>query len=503
MTPDANFLAVDLGAESCRAFAVGFDGERLHLEEVYRFNNGPVEILGGLYWNAIGIYEGILEALERAGASGLFPRSMGIDSWAVDFGLLDSGGELLSSPRNHRGPHTRGTIELVLDRVPAERIYGSTGIQFMPINTLCQLLGLERSPQLAVANRLLLVPDLMNYWLTGMEAAEYTNATTTQLYSHAAGDWDRALMNELGIPGGIFPEVVAPGSVLGSVRPEVSRRTGSPEDLTVVSVSSHDTASAVVAVPAEDEDFAYISSGTWSLVGVETDRAVLTAEAREANFTNEGGFGGKIRFLKNVMGLWILQECRRAWECSGDSVSYERLVALAREAEPFGFVFDPDSPELLAPGDMPARLRALCESGDTAYPEDAGAVTRGILESLALRYAEVLDRVAYLSGVQPGTVHVVGGGSRNQLLCQMTADATGLPVVAGPVEATAIGNALVQAHALGYISGLDEMRRVVRDSFPLEHYEPARDREAWLAARERLGLASASATDERGVHGAR
>lgn len=494
---------MDLGAESCRALVVGFDGERLELEEVHRFENGPVEIPGGLYWNAIGIYEGILEVLDRASPAELVPESVGIDSWAVDFGLLDARGELLSAPRNHRGPHTQGMVERALQRVPAQRIYGSTGIQFMRINTLCQLLGMEGSPQLEVADRLLLIPDLMNYWLTGIAAAEYTNATTTQLYSHAAGEWDRALMGELGIPGDIFPEVVEPGVVLGPLRPEVSSSTGAPEGLPVISVASHDTASAVAAVPAEGEDFAYISSGTWSLVGVETDEPVLTAEAREANFTNEGGFGGKIRFLKNVMGLWILQECRRAWEDSGHGFSYEQIMALAGDARPFAFVFDPDSSELLEPGDMPARLKALCERGRQTFPAETGAIARGVFESLALRYAAVLDRVSGLSGVEPERLHVVGGGSRNELLCQMTADATGLPVVAGPVEATAIGNGLVQAHALGYISSLDEMRQVVRNSSALERYEPARDRGPWIEASERVRDTSASATDEKGAQGAR
>lgn len=499
MSEHTKFLAIDLGAESCRAFIISFNGESIEMEEIYRFANGPVEIFGSLYWNAYSIYEGIIEALRRCYPTTI--QSLGIDSWAVDFGLLDACGELLSTPRNYRGPHTEGMVELALERATAERIYGSTGIQFMRINTLCQLLGLEDAPQVVIADRLLLIPDLMNYWLTGRTAAEYTNATTTQLYSHVTGNWDRDLMARLGITERIFPDIVEPGSMVGPVRPQVSLKSGASEALPVVSVASHDTASAIAAVPAEGENFAYISSGTWSLVGVETDGPVLTPEAREANFTNEGGFGGKIRFLKNVMGLWILQECRRAWEASGHDLSYEQLVALAKESQPFAFVFDPDSPELLEPGDMPTRLRNLDRVGGQAYPADLGTVARSVFESLALRYASVLSRVTELSGVDPDTVHMVGGGSRNELLCQMTADATGLPVAAGPVEATAIGNGLVQAHALGYISGLDEMRRVVRNSSKITRYEPAQERSAWLEAGERLRRIFASTTNEKGVPG--
>ncbi|MDQ3328559.1 MAG: rhamnulokinase, partial [Chloroflexota bacterium] len=395
-------------------------------------------------------------------------------SWAVDFGLLDRTGALVSNPYHYRDPRTDGMLERAFSRVPKDAIYETTGIQFMPINTLYQLLAMEGSPALESANTLLLIPDLLNYWLTGERAAEYTNATTTQLLDLRTRDWARSMMGRLRISADLFPPTVQPGTHLGAVLPAIADDAGLPT-LTVTTVASHDTASAVVAVPAGDPDFAYISSGTWSLVGIETAQPVVSAQAMAANLTNEGGFGGTIRLLKNVMGLWLLQECRRTWARQGDDLPYEEIARLAEAAPPFGALVDPDHPSFLAPGDMPARIRAYCAETHQKPPEAPGAMARCVLESLALKYRLVLENLQAIAGHRVKVLHVVGGGVRNELLCRFTAGATGLPLLAGPAEATALGNVLVQAHAAGRVGGLGEMRALVRASATLQEYTPEGD----------------------------
>jgi rhamnulokinase len=488
MSATADFLAIDLGAESGRALLGRFDGGRIDLREVHRFPNAPVHVTDGLHWDVLGIWREIKEGLAKAGRESGRLESVGVDAWGVDFALLDRDGALVSNPYHYRDPRTEGMMEKAAERVPEAEIYRTTGIQFMPINTLYQLLAMEDSPLLEAAETLLMMPDLIGYWITGEKACEYTNATTTQLYDANAGDWAWDLMRRLGVPERLFPGIVAPGTQLGPALAEIVRETGIKEGLPVTAVASHDTASAVVAVPAEGEDFAYISSGTWSLVGVELPQPAVAPEGMHANFTHEGGFGGTTRFLKNVMGLWLLQECRRSWAREGRDYSYEELTRLAETVPAAGSLLDPDHPAFLPPGDMPERIRRFCRETGQSPPEESGEVVRCVLESLALKYRWVLERAEEITGRRPGVVHVVGGGAQSTLLCQLTADATRRPVRAGPVEATALGNLMVQAYARGYLSSLEEIRAAVRSSsVAVRDYQPTGSGDdEWDEAYERL-----------------
>jgi rhamnulokinase len=484
MNGRANFLAVDLGAESGRVFLGGFDGERVALREVHRFPNVPVRVTDGLHWDVLRISHEVKEGLAKAARESADLASVGVDTWGVDFALLDRDGALVSNPYHYRDPRTEGMMEKAAQRVTDEELYRTTGIQFMPLNTLYQLLAFEDSPLLGAADTLLMMPDLVGYWLTGEKACEYTVATTTQLYDLDTADWARELMRRLNIPARIFPEIVPSGTQLGTLLPEVREETGLGE-VPVTATATHDTASAVVAVPAEGP-FAYISSGTWSLVGVEADGPVTSEGALRHNFTNEGGFGGTVRLLRNVMGLWLLQECRRTWARNGHDYSYEELVRLAEDAPPFGALVDPDHPGFLAPGDMPARLRAFCAKTGQSLAEEPGAVVRCVFESLALKYRWVLERAEEVGGQRAEAVHVVGGGARNSLLCRLTAEAARRPVVAGPVEATALGNVMVQAYARGYVGSLAEIREVVRSSIEVQTYAPEGSADEWDGAFERF-----------------
>jgi rhamnulokinase len=487
MSATANFLAIDLGAESGRALLGSFNGGQIELREVHRFPNAPVRAAGHLHWDVLGIWREVKEGLAKAGRESGQLESVGVDAWGVDFALLDRGGALVSNPYHYRDPRTEGMMEKAAERVPEAEIYHTTGIQFMPINTLYQLLAMEDSPLLEAAQTLLMMPDLIGYWLTGERVCEYTDATTTQLYDANARDWAWDLMRGMGLPERLFPAVVAPGTPLGSALAEVARETGVGERLPVTAVASHDTASAVAAVPAENENFAYISSGTWSLVGVELPEPAITPEGMQANFTNEGGFGGTTRFLKNVMGLWLLQECRRTWAREGQDYSYEDLTCLAETVPAAGSLVDPDHPIFLPPGDMPGRIRRFCGETDQSLPGEPGEVLRCVLESLALKYRWVLERAEEITGRRAEAIHVVGGGVQNTLLCQLTADATRRPVRAGPVEATALGNLMVQAYARGYLGSLEEMRAAVRNSsVGVREYQPAGSGDEWEDAYERL-----------------
>ena len=480
-------LAIDIGAESGRAELGRFAGERVALQEIHRFPNEPVRLPTGLHWDALRLLHEIGQALARAGAAGDPPRSVGIDTWGADFGLLDRTGALVGNPVHYRDGRTAGMPERASRLVPWPDIYAETGIQHLHLNTVYQLLAMDGSPLLDAAERLLLMPDLLAYWISGEIANERTNASTTQLYDPLRRDWALGLIERLGLPGRLFRQpLVAPGTTLGPLLPAVAARGGLPTGTSVVAVGSHDTASAVAAVPAAGEGWAYISSGTWSLVGVETPAPVRTPAARAANLTNEVGVGGTIRLLKNVTGLWLLQECRRTWERQGRDYAYDELVRLAEAALPFGPLVDPDHPSLLAPGDMPARIGRLCLEGGQAPPDDVGATVRCVLESLALKYRWVIDRLEAVSGRPIATIHVVGGGARNALLSRLTADATRRRVLAGPVEATALGNVLVQAMASGELASLAEIRAVVRRSVSVDTFEPAGDAAAWDAAHDRL-----------------
>jgi rhamnulokinase len=458
--------------------AGSFSGTRLELAEVRRFPTRAVRLPDGLYWDALGLHGELTSALAQVHASGAHVRSVGVDAWGVDFGLLDAQGALLANPLSHRDGRGASFVREALNRVPAEDLYATTGIQLLPFNTVFQLLALDASSRLERAETLLLMPDLLAYWLTGERRVEVTNASTTQLLDARTGEWAHGLIGLLGLPRRIFPPLVEAGSIVGGLLPHVADATGLPASTPVAAVASHDTASAVVAVPTTSQRSAYISSGTWSLVGVELEEPALSARARAANLTNERGFGGRTRLLKNVMGLWLVQECRRAWLREGDTPDYADLAALAAVA-PGGVLFDPDLPELLAPGDMPARIRAACVRAGQGVPEGRPALLRAIFESLACKYRFVLDEIESVTGGSIDTVHVIGGGSLNAFLCQLTADISQRVVLAGPVEAAALGNVLVQMHAFGDLASLSEMREVVRASSTLTAYEPDSATERW------------------------
>lgn len=449
------------------------------LTAVHRFDNEPVRVRGTLHWDILALYRGVLAGLRAAGPV----AGIGIDSWAVDYGLIDATGALLGNPVHYRDSRTDGVRERLTERLTEQRLYATTGLQQLPFNTLYQLASAAGTPQLAAAHRLLLIPDLIAYWLTGEIGAERTNASTTQLYDLRTRSWAADLIADAGLPPGLFPPLREPGATIGPVLPDLGL-PGSPE---VLAVGSHDTASAVVGVPARGERFAYISCGTWALAGLELDRPVLTEASRRANFTNETGVDGRIRYLRNVMGLWLLQESMRAWSAAGRPVELSALLAAAAAEPAFAAVIDPDDPAFLSPGDMPTRIAAQCRRTGQPEPGAPAAVTRCILDSLALAFRRTLREAAELAGRDIAVVHVVGGGARNGLLCQLTADACGLPVLAGPVEATALGNVLVQGRALGAIAGdLDDLRALGAAAEPITRYDPRGGESAWAAAEHRL-----------------
>ena len=486
MAATTKILAFDLGAESGRGLVGAFDGERLGLDVVHRFANGAVQTLDTLHWDVLRLWSEMLAGLRKAGAEHRDLASVGIDTWGVDFALLGRGGALLGNPRHYRDPHTEGTMEAAFELVPRAEIFRQTGIQFMRFNSLFQLLALkrDRSPLVDAAETMLFIPDLFHYWLTGIKANEYTDASTSQLIDAHTRGWSIDLVRRFGFPDRILGTLVPPGTVLGPLRPSVATQVG-VAGLPVIAPATHDTAAAVAAVPATGDSWAYISSGTWSLMGVETRQPLTDDRALRVNFTNEGGVGGTIRLLKNIMGLWLVQECRRAWQHAGKDYSYEELMRRAESARPFLSVVDPDDATFLLPASMPAAIADCCRKTRQEVPEEPGAVVRCALEALALRYRYVLERLEELVGKRLGAIHVVGGGSQNTLLCQLTADACNRPVVAGPVEATAIGNVLVQMIGLRMIGSLAEGRAIVRRSFDVKTYEPVQP-DRWLAPYERF-----------------
>jgi rhamnulokinase len=500
MAKTSDYLALDLGAESGRGLLGQFDGERLTLDEVHRFSNGPVRLLDTLYWDLPRLFDEMKTALRKVAAADRTLDGVGVDTWGVDFGLVGRGDTLLGNPVHYRDARTEGMLEAAFRRVPRERIYEITGLQFMPFNTLYQLLALRlsNSPLLEVAETLLMMPDLFGWLLTGRRVGERTDASTTQLLDPRTGRWSDALCAELDLPRSILPELVEPGTELGPLRPALAEEVGltcQRRNLTVLAPATHDTASAVAAVPAVQSttgaavirppDWCYLSSGTWSLLGVEVPQPVITAETLRANFTNEGGVAGTTRLLKNIMGLWLVQECRRTWARQGRDYSYDELLSRAQAARPFAALVDPDNTTFLSPGDMPARLAAYCRQTGQVSPNDEGGFVRCALESLALKYRWTIERLEAILGTTIATIHVVGGGTRNTLLCQFTADACARPVHAGPVEATAAGNILLQAMGRGRITSLADARAIVARSFPVTVYEP-RDAAAWSAAADRF-----------------
>lgn len=491
---DLRVAAVDLGATSGRVMAgtVATSGAgALHLEEIHRFPNAAVPVGGSLFWDVLGIHREVLAGLRGTARDGPL-HGIGIDSWAIDYGLLDRDGQLLGNPHSHRDPRTQGVAARVLERTGAAEMYAVTGLQQLPFTTVYQLAAARGTAALEAAATLLLLPDLLGYWLTGEIGAERTNASTTGLYDIRSGTWAHELISGLGLPGRILPPLRDPGTRTGPLLPDVAAALGTGEGVPVVAVGSHDTASAVVAVPAEEDgrsgEFAFISSGTWSLVGLELDRPVLSEAARLADFTNESGIDGTVRFLKNVSGLWLLSESLRTWRDQRlPGTDLAALLAAAAEVPPLRTVIDADDPALLAPGDMPARIRRLAEATGEPPPGTPAEVTRCVLDSLALAYRRQLRTAAGLAGRRISVVHVVGGGARNALLCQLTADALGLPVLAGPAEAAALGNVLVQARALGAaLPDLAAMRALVRRTHRPVRYEPRPGTEDWDSAERRL-----------------
>ena len=469
------YLAIDLGAESGRAMLADLSGHLLKLQEAHRFPNVPVTLPTGLYWNTLGLLQETMQGMR--GAARLTGRleSVAIDTWGVDFGLLGTDGALIDNPRHYRDGRTVGLPEEMFAIVPRAEIFAATGIQFMELNSLYQLYAAHRQTPwlLTHARALLFMPDLFNYFLCGVMAAERTIASTSQFYDPVRGRFATELLEKLGIPIGCLAELVDPGRCLGPLLPAVADSCGVARGTPVYTTASHDTASAVAAVPAESGSrWCYISSGTWSLMGMELERPLINAASLEANFTNEVGVGGSIRFLKNIPGLWLLQECRRAWAREGKEYNYDELIAMAREAQPSGAVLQLEA--FQAAGQSAERVREFCRATGQPVPEGAGAICRVILHSLAVRYKEVLRMLEDLTGQSVDVIHIVGGGSRNRLLNQLTADVTGRRVVAGPTEATAAGNALVQALGAGQLGSLEELRQVVRESFAVEEFVPKR-----------------------------
>jgi rhamnulokinase len=468
-----NYLAIDLGAESGRVIHGALAEGQLRLEELHRFLNQPVRLPDGLYWDTFRLFHEIREGLRIAGREhAITAEGIAIDTWGVDFGLLGATGALVDNPRHYRDPRTNGLMERAFGVISRERIFAATGLQFMQLNSLFQLYAarLEGTPGLALADRLLFMPDLLSYWLSGVMKNELTIASTSQFYNPETKDWAWGVLDALELPRGILGEIVPPGTRLGTLLDEVRESTGLGPTA-VYATASHDTAAAVAAVPAETtRPWCYISSGTWSLMGLELDHPVINEQVLGLNFTNEIGAEGRVRLLKNIAGLWLVQECRRAWMLEGREYSYEQLTRLASEAPAFGAVINPDA--FLEPGHMPERIAAFCRDSGQAEPATPGAMIRAILESLALRYRQVLGCLESVIGSRVEVIHIVGGGSKNRLLNQFVADATNTDVVAGPTEATAAGNVLVQAMGAGALEGLKEARAVVRNSFVLERFAP-------------------------------
>lgn len=483
MAAEKVFIAVDLGAGSGRVIAASTNFNRIELEELHRFDNPGTDLPGGSYWNLVGLYREILEGLRRAVARhGDKIVSIGIDTWGCDFGLIDDNGELLGMPHQYRDPRFEGMAEVMHGILPEVEIYAETGIKTNFYNSSLHLLAAagNASPALRNASQLLFVPDLLGYWLTGRQAVERTIASTSQLLDARTGDWARDVIDKLGLPQGIFGKIVAPGTVLGSIRPQVADfigRAGIP----VVATASHDTASAVAGIPMSGDENLWLSSGTWSIMGIESDVAITTPHALAFGFCNEQGVGDSIRLLKNIAGLWLIQECKRQWELDGESLGYAEMASMASAAAPFTAFIDPDDALFASPGGMPEKIRSWCEKTGQPVPRDKGEVLRVATESLALRYRMVLDSIRQLTGKDFKRLHAGGGGIQNELLSQATADALGIEVIAGPVEATSCGNVITQMIGTGHLPDYQAGRELIRKSFDFRTFTPENP-VAWEAA---------------------
>ena len=469
-----NLLAFDLGAESGRALLGRFDGARLTLEEKHRFANPNGRLNGRLLWNFLAQWEELKTGLRKAAAGGTPIHAIGVDAWGVDFGFLDKSGDLLANPIMYRDAQTDGMLENAFAKVPRAQIFEATGVQFLEINSLFQVMAMAQRNRalLDVAQTMLFIPDLFNYFFTGEKVAEFSIATTSQMYDPRKKAWATEMLNKLDVPTHFLPKIVPSGTRLGNLRPDVAAECNVTANIPVIAPGCHDTASAVAAVPASGNDWCYISSGTWSLMGVEIPSPIINEKSLQLNYTNEGGVAGDIRFLKNIMGLWLVQECRRQWKKDGHEHTYAHLTQLAADAAPFKAVIDPNHKPFLAPTQMPQKIADFCAQTHQPAPSSPGEFIRTCLESLALTYRMTIEGLEEVLGRRISTIHIVGGGAQNELLNQMTADACARPVIAGPVEATAIGNMLVTAISLGDIKNLEEGRAVVKQSFDVKRYEP-------------------------------
>ena len=472
-------LAIDLGASSGRGIVGAFDGQKLSLKENHRFSNDPVILNGRMHWDILRIFHEIKQSIAKTVLDGDAIRSIGIDTWGVDYALLDANGKMLSNPYHYRDARTEGIVSYVGRFFAPSELYSKTGIQCMNFNTVFQLVAdLRDDPKMVEnASRMLNIPDLLNYFLTGNMANEYTILSTGALLDAQARDYAKDVIAKAGIPQRLFGDISVPGTSMGKLLGQVQSEVGKT-DAEVLTVASHDTASAVIAVPTQEKEFLFISSGTWSLMGTELDAPKINSETERYNFTNEGGVNNTIRFLKNIMGLWLIQESRRQWKREGKEYSFAELEALAKEARPFQCFIDPDDASFVAPGDLPTRVRQFCYKTGQYVPETVGEIMRCIYESLAMKYSYTAETIGKLTGIRPRVIHVVGGGTKDGFLSQMTADACGLPVCAGPEEATAIGNLLVQLMAAGEAKDLFDARAIVAASFAPKHYTP-KDTDEW------------------------
>ena len=479
---EQKMLAIDLGASSGRGIVGSFNGQKLSLKENHRFSNDPVILNGRMYWDILRIFHEIKQSIAKTVLDGDAISSIGIDTWGVDYALLDESGKMLSNPYHYRDARTEGIVSYVGRFFNSSELYAKTGIQCMNFNTIFQLIAdLRDDPKMVEnAQRMLNVPDLLNYFLTGNMANEYTILSTGALLDAKKRDYAKDIIAKAGIPQRLFGDIVAPGTSMGKLLAQVQSEVGKT-DAEVLTVASHDTASAVIAVPTQEKEFLFISSGTWSLMGTELDAPKINAETEKYNFTNEGGVNNTIRFLKNIMGLWLIQESRRQWRREGKEYSFADLESLAKAAKPFRCFIDPDHPSFVAPGDLPARVREFCQKSGQYIPETVGEIVRCIYESLAMKYRYTAETIKKLAGISPRVIHVVGGGTKDGFLSQMTADACGIPVCAGPEEATAIGNLLVQLMAAGEAKNLLDARAIVAASFDCKHYIPE-NTPAWDAA---------------------
>ena len=474
-----NFVAVDLGAGSGRVILGQID-KRIHLEEVHRFPNYQIRMGNHIHWDLLRLFHEIKEGLKKVSAKGIKDISgLGVDTWGVDFGLIDRNDSLLSNPICYRDARTEGMMEKAFSHIPKDLIYQYTGIQFMQLNTIFQLLSMvnEKNPLLDITDKLLFMPDLINFFLTGEKVSEYTIASTSQLINARKRNWEPFIFEKLAIPLNIMPSIIQPGTIIGAMRNDILDETGL-ENVEIVATTCHDTASAVTAVPAKSKNWAYLSSGTWSLLGIEIEEPIINESSFNNDFTNEGGANKSIRFLRNAMGMWLFEKCIKSWQKQGESYTYHQLIPMADKASRFKCMINPDDSTFLNPPDMPSAIYNYCKKNNQSIPESKGEYLRTIFESLAFKYRWIVDKINDMRKTPVEVLHIVGGGSQNDILNQFTANAVGIEIITGPVEATAIGNILIQATGKGVISSIDEGRKLVAESFPVKTYKP-QDHQMW------------------------